>query len=410
MAKVIIPPLFSIYGKLNIGQSMTLVLADAIIRYLQQKGEEVLFHSKSYNSQGIPIEKAINKEDLSQIDESRFVSKTNDLISRMEKDKKRLNLSDGDYAYFDHSQEMRKLSQKMFIELYSKGYVFSDKKEWYLDSPKILRDELFRTSLNNLKFQPNSFFNRLEQMINDISIPLKISKSRKFATPIPCDSKLSLDPLWDLTTQHFSLPNSPPTIQICGRNMANRYVFYSLLTSFAMNRFIPFEHIIIHNILNDQTGKRMSSDNKNLLNLENVPKRYHNDAIRYSLFRATTFEKETANFSFDFLDEGQYAVYRIGNLRKFFVKHKISFENLPMNNYILENYFNKMEQFNLKGGFDIGKSNLQILSKKIKQEHDTHSLSNFKEKAIQYKTGIFMMYPFMPEICSKSINVLRLNK
>ncbi len=406
MAKVIIPPLFSIRGKLNIGQSMTLVLADAIIRHLKQKGENVLFHSMAYNSQGIPLEKVLNEEGFSQIDESLCVNKANSLISQIEEDKKRLNLLGGDYTYLDHSPEMRKLSQKMFVELSSKGYVFLSQKEWYLDSPKILRDNSFKSSLCSLNFQPVSFLSQLEQMANDISMPLKISKFRKFATPIPSDLELSLDPLWDLTTQHLSLPNSPPSIQICGRNVANRYVFYSLLTNFAMNESFPFSNIIVHNILNDQNGKRMSSSNANLLNLNEIPDRYHGDAIRYSLLRAITFEKETANFSFDFLDEGQSAVYRIGNLRKFFLKHNVSFQDLPVDDSALKYYLNKMDQFNLKGGFDISQDVLQRLSKKIKQEHDAHVLSSFKEKAIQYKTGVFMAYPFMPEICSVSIDNL----
>jgi len=404
MARLIIPPLFSVRGKLNIGQAMTLVLSDTIVRYLKQKGEEIFFHSKAYNSQGLPLEKRL-LEEKRPLDDNSFFSRAESLIFQIEEDKKRLNLSKDGSSYLDHSPEMRRFSQEVFSKLFSKGYILLDQGEFYLDSPRILRDQSFQDCLGKIFFQPISFFKQLEQISQDVSKPLKISKIRKFATPLP-NSSLFLDPLFDLTTQHLSLGNSSPTIQICGRNMATRYILYSLLINFALKGTSHVDSVIVHNILNDSTGRRMSSVNGNLKGLDEIPLKYHNDAVRYAFLRATTFDRETANFDIDFLKEGQNSVYRIGNLRKFFLSHNVSFGNIPLDERVIAEYSRSMDHFDLKKAFDFSQLYLQELSRQIKKEHDERKLSGFREKAVKYKTGTFMAYPFMPEICTKSKELL----
>jgi len=121
MTKLIIPPLFSIRGKLNIGQAMTLVISDALIRYYSQCGKEVLFHSKSYNSQGIPMEKIVESNNF-QLDDyiNHCKIKAEELIESMEKDKEKLSLIEGGFEYLDHSECSKNLAQEKFIELYLK--------------------------------------------------------------------------------------------------------------------------------------------------------------------------------------------------------------------------------------------------------------------------------------------------
>ena len=61
-----------------------------------------------------------------------------------------------------------------------------------------------------------------------------------------------------------------------------------------------------------------------------------------------------------------------------------------------------MENMSLRRGFDIGQEYLSSLSRDIKEEHDSRRLSNFSEKARRYKSALFMIEPFMPEITQKS--------
>lgn len=388
-------------------------MTDALVRYSKQRGEEVFFHSMSYNSQGTPIERELKKEKRDDFNEEAYSEKANCLIKKIEEEKKVLNLINNEESYIDHFPLMRKLSADMFNILYSKGYVFKDGADWYFDSQRVLKDPKFRESFRNLNFQPKKFLGNLEQMVVDISGNLRISRKREFATKIPGDSSLSLDPLWDLTSQQFSLKESPPTILICGRNMVTRYVLYSFLTNFAREGKIPFDKILIHNILNDSEGKRMSYSNKNIIYLEDISKNYNGDVIRYSLFRSSTFEKETANFSNYFLKEGTSIVHRIGNLGKFFEKRGIILDEYSIDNNTLNLYYDKMDSMHLKGALMFSQKYLRDLSRQIKREHDQNSYSDIEDKVIRYKTGLIMSYPFMPEICCKSMkefNKLKVDK
>jgi hypothetical protein len=103
-----------------------------------------------------------------------------------------------------------------------------------------------------------------------------------------------------------------------------------------------------------------------------------------------------------FFEEGQKAVYRIGNLRKFFKVHNISFAEIPFDKKGIQRFSELMESFELRRGFDFGQEYLANLSRDIKGEHDSRRLGNFSEKAIRYKSSLFMIESFMPAITQKS--------
>jgi len=406
MVKVIIPPISSVKGKLSIGQAATLVLADSLIKYFQQMGEDVYFHARAYNSQGRLMEKSLEQKEVS---DKYFFERADLFISNMEKDKLRLNLSSDGTDFLDHSEDVRRLSQESFIKLLTKKFIFKSGGDFYLDNERIIKENNLCGSLEKITFMPKKFKNDLLQLVRDTCLPLRLSRERQFATPIPSEYGSGfLDPLWTLSVQASSLKDSPSCTVVCGRNMATRYVYYSLLTGIALTGDVPFNNMIIHSIFNDSKGNRMSNRNKNVCFMSDIPQEYSSDMIRYALLRATTFNEETSNFDIGFLSEGQKTVYRIGNLRKFFMGKQVIFPN-GIEEKFTEEYKSSMHELNLRRAFDIARISLTELSRTIKSEYDNGSVRDLPEKAKWYLAAVYMAYPFMPEITKKSKEVLGLN-
>ncbi len=434
--KLVSPPLFSARGNFNIGQALTSVCADAFYRHHIIKGEEVSFASKAYNSQGKPLDIQIEPNKSLEDHQEKCNEVSHSQIQRIEEAKLRINILDSSQEYLDFSEESRKTSKAKFLELFSQGFLIKNQRRFYLNVPKIIESRDIKGIVRQIKIKPESFRKTLEQLLHDAKDPLLITKPRLFATPIPfyfcsscsevypsssdprtilakcpkCGMKNknemtdTLDPLFDLSVQGYSLHpfNAPADIQICGRNMATRYIYYSLLTHAAIDNLPAFRNLFVHNILNDNSGRRLSNKNGNLTDIMDIPSELHGDAIRYALFKAITLNEGTANLSQTFFEEGQKAVYRVGNLRKFFKTHGVSFEGIHLDEDIVQHFLELMENMSLRRGFDIGQEYLSSLSRDIKEEHDSRRLSNFSEKARRYKSALFMIEPFMPEITQKS--------
>ena len=439
MIKIISPPLFLIKGELNIGQAMTCVYSDTLYRYYLLKNEEVHYSSMSYNTQGKPMEDLVSFNGNLSSYKEKCSETANILAQNMEETKLRINILPSPEKYLDFSEESKEVSQSKFLDLFNKGFLIRDKRDFYLDVEKIIKTRDVFGILSKIKIQPENFRKTLEQLLHDLRNPLLLTKPRLFSTPVPfyscsncseiylpreipsdprvvsekcpkCDKEnkndvnYTLDPLFDLSVQSYSLRpyDFPADIQICGRNMATRYIYYSLLTHAAIDNVPPFKKLVIHNILNDDSGKRMSNKNKNLININEIDKDIHGDAIRYALFKAVSFKDETSNLSKIFFEEGQKAVYKVGNLKRFFKMHNVDFSEIPLNEQVIKKYFELMEGLELRKSFDFGQGYISELSKDIKFEHDSRDLGNFLQKAIRYKTAIFMIEPFMPEITKKS--------
>jgi valyl-tRNA synthetase len=439
--KLVSPPLSSSRGIFNIGQALTSVCADAFYRYYLIKSKKINFASRAYNAQGRPLDAQVDfNGDLKDYQE-RCKELAYKQIKIMETSKARINLLPSLNEYLDFSEESRTTSQLKFLELFTKGFLIRNQRKFYLDVQKVVESRDINKILEQIRIKPESFRKTLEQLLRDARNPLSITKSRLFATPIPiyfcsnCPELYSpqdntipfdprttlaecpkcskqnknemtdtLDPLFDLSVQGYSLHpvDSPADIQICGRNMATRYIYYSFLTHAAMDNLPAFKNLFIHNILNDNTGIRLSNKNGNLTEIKNIASELHGDTIRYALFKAVTLRDETANLSQTFFEEGQKAVYRIGNLRKFFKTHKVSFAETQLDENNTQRFSELMENLELGRGFDIGQEYITNLSRSIKEEHDSRRLGNFSEKAIKYKSSLFMIEPFMPEITKKS--------
>ncbi len=445
--KLVNPPLFSTKGDLNVGQALTSVCADAFYRYYLLKGKEVHFASRAYNTQGKPLDAQMKYNgDLKNYQE-KCKEKSQRQIQTIESSKSRINILSSFNEYLDFSEESRATSQSKFLELYNQGFLIRNQRKFYLNVKKVIESRNISKLLEEIRIKPETFRKTLEQLLHDAINPLPITKPRLFATPIPIyfcsncpelyltsNDKIpsdprtvitecpncgkqnkneitdTLDPLFDLSVQGYSLDpiNSPADIQICGRNIATRYIYYSLLTHAAIDNLPAFRSLFVHNILNDDSGRRLSNRNSNLTNITEINPKLHGDAIRYALFKAITFRDETSNLSQTFFDEGQKAVYRIGNLRKFFRTHDVPFSEIQIDEPAIQSFSELMENLELRKGFDMGQEYLVNLSKNIKEEHDSRTLGNFIEKARIYKSALFMIEPFMPEITQISKKELKI--
>lgn len=437
--KVINPPIFAAKDSLNLGQALTSLCTDALCRYYILRNKRVHYSSVSYNAQGKPLDDQVSFEgNLRQYQEKcETISRKH--IHNIEKTKSRINILYSQEKYLDFSKESRKISQEKFLEIFNKGFLIKKGRDFYLDVDRVIKKRNIENYLKQIETQPKNFDKTLKQLLRDVRTPLQITKPRLFATPLPIylcqncsevfipkkrvsdprmryskcpkcnkktknDIKDTIDPLFDLSVQSYSLNphNHIPDIQICGRNMATRYIYYTLLTHAAIDNSIAFKNLIIHNILRDDFGKRLSNKNKNLIDISEIDYNLQNDAIRYALFKSLSFKSQTVNLSKNFFEEGQKTVYRISNLKKFFKIHNITFSEINLDKQTIRNFYRLMENLELRGGFDFGQKYLSQLSRDIKEEHDSRKLGKFLEKAIRYKTAIFMIEPFMPEITGKS--------
>lgn len=402
--------------------------------------QHVDYASCSYNAQGKPIEQKVPfSGDITSF-LAECSSKAAELTNLIEEDKSRLSILKTNAKYLDYSPNAQAITQRKFIELIGKGYVIRKSKDFFLDVNKIIKNVNVYDLLNQINFKPKGAKQTLEQLINDAIKPVQLTKHRIFATPIPyyfcnnCDdiflpssnfpiesrivsSKCpkcnkesineptdTLAPLFDLTLQGYCLEPEKPTvdIQICGKNVTTKYAFFTFLVHAALDNCPPSKNLIIHNILNDECGRRMSRRNKNVGYTSDFYKVFHEDAIRYLLIKSLSLDKDVTNINKGFLEGGQKFVYKIGNLRKFFKQRDFHLTEYALKKDVTDGYCSLMDDFDLNNAFFYSEAYLTGLSIKIKKEHDSRSLRDIESKATEYKTALFMLEPFLPKIVEKS--------
>ncbi len=438
---IINPPLYPHEGKLSLGQLASEMLVDVTYRYFQSISSKIKYASCAYNSQGKPVELEQNLGvDLTQFIDGALI-RTAMLVQQMEREKEQLGMSNTGFEFIDTQSLSHEIVQKRFLELYKRGFLQRNNHHFYLDTGLVLKTFNVEQMLKAVDFHPANLVNTINQLLSDATSPVALTKERLFATPLPIyvcnnceldfiqenlmlpvdprltphecpschglvvnDPRDTIAPLFDLTQQRFFLSESPDAtvIQICGMNVLTNYIFFSLLVNIALDERPPFDVLVAHGYLNDHFGKRMSRRNNNMIYVDELLLLYHPDAIRYSIFKSVTQNDIAGNFDEYQLKSGQKFIYKIGNLRKFFVSNRKDLKNTPYDEDLLSRYRLLMEKFEFKHAFAVAEEYLSRISSDIVIERDSGAI-DIDNKATRYKTAIRMLQPFLPTIVDRTI-------
>lgn len=444
------PPLFSHDGRLSLGQAVSCTFVDVLARYHNLIGTDTIYASKSYNAQGKPADAKLPMNDDGLNEKSgKLIPVLEGLISKIEKQKNFLGFAENGIEFIDYSPEVRESSQKVFLSLWSKGMIKKDGRKLYLSINAIKEKYDIDRAIENINFYPTSLKQNFKQLFKDTQdVDLELTKERVFATPIPihicrhCEATFpaiiqinnqgeldprqieenctscnnmtvnynneAISPLFDLTTQANFLTNKRGTgytVMVSGKNVLARYPYQTFLVGLALNGKSPFDALIVHSLLGDVNGKRMSNMNDNVVFVEDIIKhntKIHPDMIRYVLIKAISQNADISTYNFDLLDGGQKFIYKVGNLRKFFKENNCKFSDLKPDINVLKTFINYMSHYDLKSAFLWAESYLKDLSSKIKTENDNkieHDL--FIEQQI-YTNALWALEPFLPTIVKKS--------
>ncbi|TSC86810.1 MAG: isoleucyl-tRNA synthetase [Microgenomates group bacterium Gr01-1014_16] len=438
---IINPPLFSHDGHLSAGQLVSITLVDVTYRYFRDKAKVTNYASRAYNVQGKPAE----SEETSNTDLITFVKdanvRTSKLAEQIEQEKEKLGVLGSGFEFVDSSKSSQATAQKRFIDLCEKGLIFRNGRRFFLNSDLAVKTHDMTKVIETIEFHPKNLKNTINQLLNDAVTPIELTKDRLFATPLPIhvcgkcdvdfmssdvsfpidprvnpaeclnchhisvnDPRDTLAPLFDLTQQgHYLSPDHSGTVvQICGRNVLTKYIFFSLLINTALDGRPPFDVLITHGFLNDQNGKRMAKWNENMVFVNELLNQFHPDAIRFSILKTLSLNDNSSNFDQRQLEYGQKFIYKIGNLRKLFKLNNINLAETPLDEAFFSKYQRLMERFDYKLAFTLTEKYLSTISSDVARGRES-GMVDMQDKSIRYKTAILALQPFLPNITGQSI-------
>jgi len=434
---IINPPLFSDEGKLSLGQAMSVVMVDILHRYHRIESDNIEYASRSFNVQGKPIEAKVPFDGDLKPFLNGARETVHSLVSKMSEEKAQLGILDNDREFLDSSPTSQRIVQKRFVDLVNSGYTIRKKRSFFLDVENILEEKNLISMIEKVNFRPSSIERVIAQLTTDSRKPVELTKERLFATPLPfyictsCDENFippevdypydprqadctcsncgnetrnlptdTIAPLFDLTQQKEYLSDSGDKhiIQVCGRNVLTKYIYFSLLVNGAIDEKAPFDDLVVHGSLLDEKGKRMTKWNNNMIYMSELLDEYHPDAIRYALAKSVTTKNTSAKFDSRSLKRGQKLVYKIGNLGRFFESRKFEWQNLQPDENILTDYVKLMNRESINSSLSLAEKYLVNLSAEIKRGHDSNEKFDLIENGRRFRAATTMLEPFLPTI------------
>ncbi len=448
------PPMFSHMGKLTVGQTISCIYVDVIARYTSTTGKALNYASASYNAQGKPIDSQLDSvpaDLVSSLTEARKLAIIP--ISAIEAEKTRLEILNNGTRYVDFDPIVRRNTQDLFLRLYHTGVLERRGRELIFMTRKIPED-LIHNAVDNIDFHPRSAKTDFIQILRDADDEVPLTKPRVFATPLPlhlcseCDMIFhpttplaegseydpriieaccpsckdiskniptdTLSPLFDLAIQAYFLRQKSDghTIMISGKNVLIRYPYLSFMIGCALDGHSPFDTLVVHSLLADEEGIRMSNRNENVLYLSDLYKDRTDlpaDAIRYLVIKTASQRANISRLNLTFIEGGRKLVFKVGNLRRFFKNKGFDFTDYQTDPDTLSDYCRFMSNFDLKSALIWAESYVKEISDSINIKKTNSPNPNWTAEARMYVNALWALRPFIPHVVEKSIAELGIN-
>ncbi|BDV02785.1 valine--tRNA ligase [Candidatus Hepatoplasma crinochetorum] len=316
--------------------------------------------------------------------------------------------------------------------------------QWFLKS-SILAKNILNFKKDNIYFYPERFLKDYQKAISNMQdwcisrqlwwghqIPAWYFKDKiKVQKNSPGKNWIQDNDVLDTWFSSSLLPIIFKNEQIISNSENNNYLSDTLFTGrdilfFWVTRMIfqsieiedkyPFKNIIIHGLIRDKNGKKMSKSLNNGINPIDIINKWGSDSLRFSLLANSTpgndinFNEEKINFSWDINNK----LFNINNLLLILINQKkISRKNImdlnisSLDNYILDKFKkllilieNNLEKYNLTIIFnsiykflieDFSSNYLELL-KEVNYEDKIENLVNI------YLEILICLHPFIPFI------------
>jgi valyl-tRNA synthetase len=113
----------------------------------------------------------------------------------------------------------------------------------------------------------------------------------------------------------------PTTALVTGYEILYLWVARMVMSGLYLTGEIPFEHVVIHGLVRDAQGRKMSKSLGNVIDpLDMVPK-YGADALRYALMRMAGPEQQNLPLAVDQIEAGQHFANKIWNAARLVLSH-----------------------------------------------------------------------------------------
>ena len=203
MAKIKLysPPIITAKRKLKLGHGANLVWCDILSRTFSRQGFSIDYHFPAWNHQGRMF------DDLSK---TNSLEKILDEIETTLEHKASLFKLEEHAPYTDTSEESRENAQDKFNKLKEKGFIKLEQNSYFLRIDKIREETGLIEHINGTKFFPEGAKERLLDLIKTLNGAYPITKTRKFATPVPDDeSAQKINPIFDLAVSPLLFSREP---------------------------------------------------------------------------------------------------------------------------------------------------------------------------------------------------------
>lgn len=127
----------------------------------------------------------------------------------------------------------------------------------------------------------------------------------------------------------------PTSVMETGYDILRWWVARMVMIGLYVTGKEPFENVVLHGLVNDPLGKKMSKSKGNIVNPLELVEQYGADAVRFALVFGTALGNDQA-FSYPKLDAARKFTNKLWNIARFIEMNRTNNEKLITNNSIEE--------------------------------------------------------------------------
>lgn len=145
---------------------------------------------------------------------------------------------------------------------------------------------------------------------------------------------------WPFATLQTTKPGDfeyfyPTTVMETGYDILRWWVARMIMVGLYVTDKVPFENVVLHGLVNDPLGKKMSKSKGNIVNPLELVEQYGADAVRFALVFGTALGNDQA-LSYPKLDAARKFTNKLWNIARFIEMNRTNNEKLITNNSISE--------------------------------------------------------------------------
>ena len=298
----------------------------------------------------------------------------------------------------DTDSESIKQAEKVFRELYIKGYLFREEDAFYLNTKKIKENFDLKSIALRINFFSNRSKKEFLRIIEELNEPVRITKKRIYSIPNPFGGE-KISPIFVISNLWEGYFEQEIDFMAVSEKELTRYLMLRFLSQVPISNRLPMKNVFVYNHIEPEGG----FDNWDMKEL--TKDGVSSDSLRYSFAKSYSLSEQKTELRRSLLEGGRKLVYLVGNLKRFFLKEKMRFESFPSTRE--EEYLKKMDSFKYSLVLENLEVKLREISKSINASRDKGNFNSRRTDFFnEYLALTKKLTPFCPFICEKIIKDL----